>query len=138
MFLLLIKCSQLEFDWCKSCICLSRICRRLPHRNWALNGAGHFLSSYLYCHDFVRVLPTIVSNHMHNHNSRMPGHKYVAQLNFKSCHNPNDNTAQHNLNTGVGLDTRMTVQASPPPNPPHHRYLMIAFRSLRITFIDQN
>ena len=27
---------------------------------------------------------------------------------FCNCHNPNDNTTQHNLNTVVGLDTKMT------------------------------
>ena len=26
------------------------------------------------------------------------------------CHNPNENTTQHNLNTVVGLDMKMTVQ----------------------------
>ena len=33
------------------------------------------------------------------------------------CHNPNDNTTQHNLNTVVGLDMKMTVQ-TPPTTPP--------------------
>ena len=43
-----------------------------------------------------------------------------------SCHNPNsnDNTMQHNLNTVVGLDMKMTVQNRPPHHyhptiPPH-------------------
>ena len=35
------------------------------------------------------------------------------------CHNPNDNTTQQNLNTVVGLNQKMTVQAPPPqPLPP--------------------
>ena len=38
---------------------------------------------------------------------------------FKTfCHNPKDNITQQNLNTVVGLDTKMTVQT--PPHPPHH------------------
>ena len=38
---------------------------------------------------------------------------------FKTfCHNPKDNITQQNLNTVVGLDTKMTVQT--PPYPPHH------------------
>ena len=35
-----------------------------------------------------------------------------------NCHNPNDNTVQHNLNTVVRLDTKMTVHF-PPPTQPH-------------------
>ena len=37
--------------------------------------------------------------------------------NVKYCHTPNDNTTQHNLNTVVGLDMKMTVQ-TPPTTPP--------------------
>ena len=36
---------------------------------------------------------------------------------FCNCHNPNDNTMQHNLKTVVGLDMKMTEQTPPPP--PH-------------------
>ena len=36
------------------------------------------------------------------------------------CHNPNDNTAQHNLNTVVGLDMKLTVQ-TPPTHPTQHK-----------------
>ena len=36
-----------------------------------------------------------------------------------SCHNPNDNTTQHNLNTAVVLDMKITVHTTlPPTNPP--------------------
>ena len=43
-------------------------------------------------------------------------HNKVSSLSsLSSCHNPNDNTMQHNLNTVVGLDMKMTVQT-----PPHH------------------
>ena len=31
------------------------------------------------------------------------------------CYNPHENTTQHNLNTVVGLDMKMTLQT-----PPHH------------------
>ena len=38
---------------------------------------------------------------------------------FKTfCHNLKDNITQQNLNTVVGLDTKMTVQTPPPPPPP--------------------
>ena len=55
------------------------------------------------------------------------------------CQNPNDNITQHNLNTVVGLDTKMTVQTPPYPtttNPPHK--LNVGSRSLRTRFIDDN
>ena len=35
-------------------------------------------------------------------------HKFCA-----CCHNPNDNTTQHNLNIVVGLGMKMTVQTPP-------------------------
>ena len=39
-----------------------------------------------------------------------------------SCH-PNDNATQHNLNTVVGLDMKMTVQTTPTqPTPPQKLY----------------
>ena len=53
----------------------------------------------------------------------------------KYCHNPNDNTTQHNLNTVVELDMKMTVQTPPPP---HHKNSTAASMSLRTTFIDDN
>ena len=55
------------------------------------------------------------------------------------CHNPNDNTMQHNLNTAVGLGTNITVQTTPPTPPPHHlTNLTAASVSLRTTSIDQH
>ena len=45
-------------------------------------------------------------------------------------------TTQHNLNTEVGLDTKITLHISPTPT--HHRNLAVAFRSIRLTFIDHN
>ena len=35
-----------------------------------------------------------------------------------NCHNSNDNTTQHNLNTVVGLDTKMTLHTTHPSTPP--------------------
>ena len=57
----------------------------------------------------------------------------------KNCHNPNDDTTHHNLNTVVWLDTKMTVQTPPNnPTPPHRTNSTAASMSLRTTFIDDN
>ena len=46
------------------------------------------------------------------------GPRYLTELN---CDNPNGNTAQpqHNLNTVVGLDMKITVQTTPHPPTTH-------------------
>ena len=41
---------------------------------------------------------------------------------------------QPNLNTTGWFDTKMTVQTTPP----NHRNSTVAFKSLRLTFIDHN
>ena len=46
-------------------------------------------------------------------------------------------TTQHNHNTVVGLDVKMTVPTTS-PFPTHHRNSTVVFRSLRLTFIDHN
>ena len=43
---------------------------------------------------------------------------FLATVFRTFCHNPKDNTTQQNLNTVVGLDTKMTVQT--PPHPTTH------------------
>ena len=66
--------------------------------------------------------------------------KFKAQLvKIKNCHNPNNNTTQpqHNLNTVVVLDMKMTVE-NPPQSTTHHTNSMVVFRSFRLTFIDHN
>ena len=54
--------------------------------------------------------PFFLTNIINNQRNFLPFVKY--------CHNPNDNTTQQNLNTVVGLDTKMTVQT--PPHPTTH------------------
>ena len=59
---------------------------------------------------------------------------------YTYCHKPNDSTTQpqHNINTVVGMDTKMTVATIQPPHPTHHTNSTLAFRSLRLTFINNN
>ena len=43
-----------------------------------------------------------------------PPFGYTPRYHKFYCHNPNDNTTQHNLNTIVGFDMKITVQTPPP------------------------
>ena len=56
----------------------------------------------------------------------------------EDCHNPRDNTPQHNLNTVVEFDMKMTVQTNPPTTTPHHRNSTVNTRGPQINFNDQH
>ena len=42
---------------------------------------------------------------------------WVCIVTLINCHNTNDNTKQHNLNTVVWLGTKMTLHTTSPPHP---------------------
>ena len=45
--------------------------------------------------------------------------EYLICLSFVPTPTTTQHNQQHNLNTVVGLDMKMTVQTPPPPTPPH-------------------